>query len=266
MKILTYCTLILMFCTIGELAVHPDEGNSHAKGADTVPWEEHFITFQQLLNLEKDSQAAHAELQYVAKKLFGEHTLNEEWVPLYFRIRSEGTKHLSDVKRVYELEIRMLTAIGAEKYAKQIQLHQEALKHCKDIHKVIGDQPFKEPINTTKTSDVVNKAFFQLLPDNPEAARAVLDIFATLVFDNHRLTEEWKELYFRLCLAKEATFSEAIRVFELKKQILTDIDAEKHANEIKNLAGVIKQSKSVQKILERQGNPDKKMPFNLAPK
>ncbi len=266
MKILTYCTLILMFYAIGGLSVHSDEEHSHTKEADTVPWGEHFITFQQLLNLKQDSQAAHAELQNVAKKLFGEHTLNKEWVPLYFRIRSEGTKHLSDVKRVYELEIRMLAAIGAEKHANQIQLHQEALKHCKNLHKVIGDQPFKEPINTTKTSDVVYRTFFELLPDNSEAARAVLDIFATLVFDNHDLTEEWKELYFRLCRAKEATFSEAIRVFELKKQMFTDIDAEKHANEIKNLANVIKQSKNVQKILERQGNSDEKMPFNPAPK
>lgn len=265
MKILTYCTLVLMFCGIGGLSVHSDE-HSHTKEADTVPWGEHFITFQQLLNLEKDSQAAHVELQNVAKKLFVGHILAEEWVALYFRIRSEGTKHLSDVKRVYELEIRMLTAIDAEKHAKQIQLHQEALKHCKDLHKVIDDQPFKKPISTTKTSDVVNNAFFQLLPDNPETARAVLDIFATLVFDNHRLTEEWKELYFRLCRDKKATFSEAIRVFELKKQMLTDINTEKYANEIKNLANVIEQSKSVQKILERQGNPDEKMPFNPAPK
>jgi len=265
MKILTYYTLVFFLCAIGGLSVHSDE-HSHTKEADTVPWGEHFITFQQLLNLEEDSQAAHAELQNVAKKLFGEHTLNEEWVPLYFRIRSEGTKHLSDVKRVYELEIRMLKTIDAEKHAKQIQLHQKALKHCKDLHKVIGNQPFKEPINTTKTSDVINKAFFQMLHDNPEAARAALDIFATLVFNNHHLTEEWKELYFRLCRAKEATFSEAIRLFELKKQMFTDIDAEKYANEIKNLAGVIKQSKSVQKILERQGNSDEKMPFNPAPK
>lgn len=266
MKILTLCTLVILLCGIGPLSIHPADNDAGTKRTDTVPWGEHFITFQQLLNLKKDSQAAHAELQNVAKKLFVGHILAEEWVPLYFRIRSKGTKHLSDIKRVYELEIRMLTAIDAEKHANQIQLHQEAFEHFKDLHKVIDDQPFKKSINTTKASDVVYKTFFELLPDNPEAARVVLDIFATLVFDNHRLTEEWKELYFRLCREKKATFSEAIRVFELKKQMLTDIDAEKYANEIKNLANVIKQSKSVQKILERQGNPDEKMPFNPAPK
>ena len=261
MKILTYCTLILMFCAIGGLSVHSDE-HSHTKGADTVKWGEHFITFQQLLNLKQGLQAARAELQNVAKKLFREHTLTEEWGHLYFRIRSEGTKHLSDIKRVYELEIRMLTAIDAEKHANQIQLHQEALKHCKDLHKVISDQTFKKSITTIKVASGAIMTFYQLLPDNPEAASAVLDIFAALTFGNHPLSEEWKKLFFRLSRDKEATFSEAIRVFELKKQMLTDIDTEKYANEIKNLANVIKQIKSVQKILERQGNSNEKIPFN----
>lgn len=264
MKILTLCTLTLIFSSIGILSVHPDEERSQVRGVDTLASTEHFVTFHKLL--ETDSKAARAELQTVAKKLFVGHILAEEWVLLYFRIRNEGTKHLSDIKRVYELEIRMLTDIDAEKHANQIRLNQEALKHYKDLHKMIGDQLFKESINTIKAWDVVNKTFFELLPDNSEAARAVLDIFAILVFDNHDLTEEWKELYFRLCYAKEATFSEAIRVFELKKQMLTDIDAVKFSNEIKNLANVIKQSKSVQKILERQGNSDEKIPFNPAPK
>ncbi len=266
MKILTLSALVIVLCGIGVLSIRPAEDDSNTKGADTVQWGEHFISFQKLLNLKKDSQAAHAELQNVAQKLFVGHILAEEWVPLYFRIRSEGTKHLSDIKRAFELEIRMLTAIDAEKHTNQIQLHQEALKHCKDLYKVIGDQPLKKPITTTKVPDVVYKTFFELLPDNPEDARAVLDIFSVMVFGNHRLTEEWKELYFRLCQDKKATFSEAIRVFELKKQMLTDIDAKKHAKEIKNLANVIKQSKSVQKILERQGNSDEKMTFNPAPK
>lgn len=252
MKILTYCTLILMFCGIGGLSVHPDDELSHASRADILPLEQYSVKHQELLK--------------EAKEMFEEHPLTKEWVPLNLRIKSEGTQYLSDIERVYELKIRMLTDIDAEQHVKQIQQHQEALKHCKNLHKVIGDQRLKKPITTTKVWDIAYKTFFELLPDNSEAARTALDIFAVMAFKNHRLTKEWKELFFRLCRDKKAFHSEAIRVFELKKQMLTDIDAKRHAKEIKNLADVIKESNRVQKILERQGYPDEKMTFNFAPK
>ena len=273
MKILTLCTLVLAFCGIVILSVAPHEGHSHAQGADASPWAEHLVTFYEILDT--DTNAARAELQNVAKNLFNEHVLADEWLPLFFRISHDGTKEISDVKRLHELEIRMLTAIDAEKYTKQIQQHQEALKDLTELDDVFDDESLKEPIATeqqitSQTSsqalDIAYKTFFQLLLDTPESARAVLDIYALIAFDNHSLTKEWKEIFFQLCQDKEGTLLEVTRLFELRKQMLTDNDPKKHAEEIKQLASNLKKMKLSQRLMERYGETDKKFPFNAAPK
>lgn len=92
-------------------------------------WAEDLKTFQK--HLKTRPEAARAELQNVAKKLFHGHVLIEEWVPLFYRLNREGTEHLTDIQRVSELEIRMLTARDAEKHGLQIQQHQHAMEELK---------------------------------------------------------------------------------------------------------------------------------------
>ena len=291
MRSIVICLLCLTFCSIEvpssgdsgkstEIS-HPNSAHSQPYRIDDTFWAEHLDTFKK--RLPTDPSAARTELQNIAKKLFGGHTLTEEWVPLYFRLSREGTEHLSDLKRVSELEIRMLTDINAQTYAKQIQHHRETLEHYDELAKMFEDAGSPTPetheqdkqkessktekISDTKTGHEHYKAFHELLPTNPEAARAELTAFSALAFHGHPLTKEWEDLFFRLSREKEATVPEVTRLFELKKQMLKDHSPEKHAKEIENLETVIKDLKSMSKLLKRQGTLDtQKMPFNFAPK
>ena len=291
MRSIVICLLCLTFCSIEvpssgdsgkstEIS-HPNSAHSQPYRIDDTLWAEHLDTFKK--RLPTDPSAARTELQNIAKKLFGGHTLTEEWVPLYFRLSREGTEHLSDLKRVSELEIRMLTDINAQTYAKQIQHHRETLEHYDELAKMFEDAGSPTPetheqdkqkessktekVSDTKTGHEHYKAFHELLPTNPEAARAELTAFSALAFHGHPLTKEWEELFFRLSREKEATVPEVTRLFELKKQMLKDHSPEKHAKEIENLETVIKDLKSMSKLLKRQGTLDtQKMPFNFAPK
>ena len=92
-------------------------------------WAEHLKTFQK--HLKTRPEVARAELRNVAKKLFQGQVLIEEWVPLFYRLNREGTEHLTDIQRVSELEIRMLTALDAEKHGLQIQQHRYAMEELK---------------------------------------------------------------------------------------------------------------------------------------
>ena len=269
MRYVVICFLCLTSCSI-ELSIgdsgkstedpHLNPAYSQPYHMDNTLWTEDLKTFKKYLPT--DLSAARTELQNVAKKLFGEHTLAEEWVPLYFRLSREGTEHLSDLKRVSELEIRMLTDINAQTYAKQIQHHRETLAHYDELAKQ------KESSKTGKVSDTKTgyehyKAFHELLPTDPEAARAELAAYSDLAFHGHPLTKEWEELFFRLSREKEATLPEVLRLFELKKQMLESHSPEKHAKEIEHLETAIKDIKSMSKLLKRQGNLDtQKMPFN----
>ncbi len=78
------------------------------------------------------------------------------------------------------------------------------------------------------------ESFLRLLPNNPEAAWIELEKFAKLKYGNHPLVDEWVELTFRFTSEKKALVLELIRHTEIEIQMLTDIDAEKHANEIKD--------------------------------
>lgn len=271
MRYIVICLLCLTFCNIEVISVgdlgkatetpHANLAHSQPYRIDDTLWTEHLDTFRKYLPI--DLSVARTELQNVAEKLFGEHALAEEWVSLYFRLSREGTEHLSDLKRVSELEIRMLTDINAQTYAKQIQHHREALEHYDELTK--QKQLSKtEKGSDTKTGHEHYKAFHELLPTNPEAARAELTAFSALAFHGHPLTKEWEELFFRLSREKEATLPEVLRFFELKKQMLEDHSPEKHAKEIKHLETAIKDIKSMSKLLKRQGNLDtQKMPFNV---
>ncbi len=143
MRYIVICLLCLTFCSIEVLSIsdsdkstepsHSNPTYSQLYRIDDTLWGEHLETFKK--HLPTDPSAARTELQNVAKKLFGEHTLTEEWVPLYFRLSQEDTEHLSDLKRVSELEIRMLTDINAQTYAKRIHHHREMLEHYNKLGK-----------------------------------------------------------------------------------------------------------------------------------
>ena len=249
------------YISYGEQSDATEKVQPHSHLISETLWAENFHAFKK--HLVTDPSAARTELQNVAKKLFGKHTLTEEWVSLYFRLSREGTENLSDLKRVSELEIRMLTDINAQTYAKQIQHHRETLAHYDELAKQ------KEPLKTERRSDTKTgyehyKAFHELLPTDPEAARAELTAFGALAFHGHPLTKEWEDLFFRLSREKEGTIPEVTRLFELKKQMLEDHSSEKHVKEIKNLEIVIKDLKSVSKLLKRLGTLNtQKMPFNF---
>lgn len=189
-------------------------------------WAENFQRFQKHLTTNTDD--ARTELENVAKNLFLGHLLTEEWVPLYFRISRDGTEHLSDVQRVSELEIRMLTAIDAKKHAEQIRQHRAALKrYNQDVN---GDAAKKQQMDLQKLqaakklrAQKIDKhvaAYEKLLPTDSDAAHAELVKYAQVTFGEHTLRGEWIELYFRLSSEQEATFAEFIQLLTLTKKML----------------------------------------------
>ena len=283
MKTLLLYTLTLVFCCMGTLSVHTHEADFHYPGVKTSPWAAQLERFDTLLKT--DPKAARAELQKVATTLFDGHILADEWIPLYFRILRERTEHLSDIKRLHELEIRMLTALDAETHAVLIQYHRDSLKHYEE-HASGGSDPIPVPnktpsdeqersaatVQTPVASEKTNAQiahqhsmnFYELLPHDVEAARKELDAFAALAFHGHPRTEEWKALFFSISCQKEATVLEMIQLFELKHQMLKDTDAESNAKELASLESGVKQLKSLAKQFERQGILDtEKISFNM---
>lgn len=191
-------------------------------------WTEKLKRFQKHLPTNPD--AARTELENAAENLFGGHLLAEEWVPLYFRISRDGTEYLSDVKRVSELEIRMLTVINAKKHAEQIRQHRAVLKHYKQE---VNDAAVKEEQVDSQKMQAVKKlraetidkhiaAYEKLLPTDPDAAHAALVKYAQVTFGEHTLRKEWIELYFRLSSEQKSTFPEFIQLLNSTKQMLED--------------------------------------------
>ena len=282
--------ICLLMLGISYLAFSHDNADTHH--AEDALWGTTFQTFYELLKT--DREAARLELQSVAKKLFEDHPHTGEWVELFFRLSQIETKQdatenfsdiISDTIRVYKIGIQMLTAVDAEKYAKEIQLHQEALEYYTgfaELAAAFGDKPpvpekvnsraqeaTPEPIQESSDLDKQDqigdqhiKKFYELVPTDPEAARKELNTHAAISYLGHPLTEEWVNLLFRMSTEKAATPSDVIRFLEILKQIRTDMDPEKYATEIQELADNIEQLKSVAKFYERNGMSDAKIPFN----
>lgn len=269
MRFLITCSIYFTLCGITLLSLHTNDAHSRTQRVDDTLWAEPLQTFKKLLKTNPD--AARVELQNVAKTLFGEHILTEEWVPLYYRLNREGTDYLSDLKRMSELEIRMLTAVDAKKYAKQIKHHRERLIHYDELSKIAVDEAPTPETRSSEEQEVSSKsvyehskAFHELLPTDPEAARAELAAFSVLMFHGHRLAKDWEELFFRLSREKVATLSEIIRLFELQKQMLKDHSTEKHAKEIEDLETAIRNFEPIRNALKLQGALDThKIPFNI---
>lgn len=114
---------------IGYFAFGHDEtkttSESYAYYAGDASWDAALETFYKLIKT--DPEAARLELQGVAKALFDEHPLTEEWVELFYKVfyqislketEQKGTKPpwklISDLKRLYELGLEMLTDMDTE--------------------------------------------------------------------------------------------------------------------------------------------------------
>ena len=285
---------------IGYLAFGDDEAittsESYAYYAGDASWDAALGTFYKLIKT--DPEAARLELQGVAKALFDEHPLTEEWVERFYKVfyqislketEQKGTKPpwklISDLKHLYELGLEMLTDMDTEKYAKQIQLHRDALKHYTELAEIaeaVGDkssgsekgssdtqehtsQPASELSDAESTDQQHMEKFYELLSTDPEAARQELETYAAKLYQGHPLTEEWVELIFRMGSEGAATVSDISRFMEMSKQMLTDIDPEKYAKEIKESADSLEQLKLVAKMYERDGKADAKLPFNVKP-
>ena len=281
--------LCLVLCTLGTFSFGELEGTSETASpqlslvSDTL-WDEELTTFQELLAT--DAKAARDELQQVANTLFGGHRLAEEWVPLYFRISQDGTEHPSDVKRVSELEIRMLTVLDVKKYSDQIHRHQEAFQRFADMEKSFQSQshalkPHSEKPVPTKMSKVLQlarkraaafeklhgtdaevirlgrkhaAAFEKLRDTDAEAARAELVSLFALQYGEHPLVEKLVDTMLALALKKHATYPEVIALTELQLQLLKETDAEKYAESIQTAERSLKRLKNISNLLRKQGS------------
>ena len=109
------------------------------------------------------------------------------------------------------------------------------------------------------------RSFIKLLPTNPKAAKNKLSEHAEIQYGVHPNVNKWVNLFFRLARDGKGPLSDHILLIELEIQMLTDIDSEKYAMEIKNLNRVLKQYAVMTKMAEREGKTPEKyeMEFRL---
>ena len=284
---------------IGYLAFGHDEtettSESHGPYMGDASWDAALKTFYELLKT--DPKAARVELENVAKTLFDGHPRTEEWVELFYEVfyqislketQEKETEPpwqlISEIKRLYELGLEILTSMDTEKYAKQIQVHQDALDYYTELAEfaeMMGDKSLKSEEATPNKQNLTSQSepelsdaedpiahqqymekFFELLPTDPESARQELETYAAKSYQGHPLTEEWVAHFFRMGSEGEASVPDIIRFMEMTKQIRTDMNPEKYAKEIKGLEDNLAQLKMVAKIYEREGRTDAKIPFN----
>ena len=298
MRFVIMSLLCLALCTLGSFSFGELDDTSETASpqlslvSDTL-WAEQLTTFHMLL--ETDAQGhfemtARAELQQVAKTLFGGHPLAEEWVPLYFRISQNGTEHPSDVKRVSELEIRMLTALDFKKYSDQIHRHQEAFQRFADMEKSFqshshAPNPHSEkPVPTSRSealrlarkhaaafdhhivglhgtdAEVVRlgrkhaAAFEKLRDTDAEAARAELVSLLALQFGEHPLVEKLVDTVLALSRKKRATYPQVIELTELQIQLMKETDAQGRAELIQIAERSLERLKNISNLLRKQGS------------
>ncbi len=292
--------LVCMFLFgIGYLAFSDTGTDAESQGHDEngASWEAHFETFYKLLKT--DPEAARVELDRVAKELFNKHSLTEEWVEhcyqVFHRISLDETGQdkienpweiIPDLIRVYELGLEMLTAVDPEKYAKEIQHHRDALEHYTGFAEQVEAAGAKPLVADKTTSDAQESTsgseaelsdaekeaqilsqhmekFYELLATDPDAARKELETGAAIAYKGHPLAKEWVELFFRMGSEGGATVSDITRFMEMMKQMRTDMDPEKYADEIKEITDNLEQLKLVAKMYERDGKGDTKIPFSM---
>ena len=237
-----------------------NESHSKSTPSDGIP---SFLAFKSLESIPVD--ATRDDITALAKKRFGNHPQLEDWIQLCFQLRRQGYAPLTDLKRFAELQVEMLTDVDAEKHAEQILAYQGALKEIE----VISQMPIKaevpdgmpiqyslpfeasaavtftgahthiSPSERVAAADkwehaaLKHLAEFNVLKNNDiVAARTELLEIARIRFGTHILADEWIPLYLRLSREGSGRISDIIRFAELEMRMLTDIDAEKHAEQI----------------------------------
>ena len=237
------CGLYLIFWSFGCLSYgHQDttkEGTpTHIHLVSDILWAKHLETFKECLTTKPE--AARAELRNVAIKLFNKHLLIDEWIPLYLRLSRNGTEHLSDVMRLSELEIRMLTDIDTKKYAAQIQNHQRILTELNRNPNVFHGYAYETQAETTNSTEKGSTSQLELrnqrLRTDAEAARAeFLKQATSRGYAGHPHLEKWISLGVKLFTTDGATLGDIITFVELQIQMLKDRAPETEKEKIQQL-------------------------------
>ena len=97
-------------------------------------------------------------------------------------------------------------------------------------------------------------AFKSLRLTDPEAARAELFKAAKIRYREHPLVDEWVELVFHLSRDGKGSILTLKRVLELEIQMLSDVDAKKHAKQIEKHQESLKEYDKIVEILKAQGD------------
>lgn len=293
-----FLVCILLF-GIGYLAFSDTGTDAESQGHDenNAAWDAHLETCYELFKT--DPEAARVELERVAKELFNEHPLTEKWIEHFYRVFhrisldetgqdkiENPSEIILDLIRVYELGLEMLTAVDPEKYAKEIQHHRDALEHYAGFAEHVeaaGAKPLMADETTSDAQESTSESeaelsdaekevqvisqhmekFYELLATDPAAARKELETGAAIAYQGHPLAKEWVELFFRMASEGAATISDITRFMEMMKQMRTDMDPEKYADEINEITDNLEQLKLVAETYERDGKSDTKIPFSM---
>ena len=86
---------------------------------------------------------------------------------------------------------------------------------------------------------------------DPDATRTEIFAIAKHLFGTHPLVDEWVSLCFRLRRDGEGSFSELKRFAELQIQILSDLDAKKHTQEIEAYQVALEELEQVSQIYKQ---------------
>lgn len=231
---------------------------------------------QAFKSLEKiDPDATHAEIAAVAKDQFGAHPLADKWTELCFLLRRDGQGTISELRRFAELEVQILTDVDAEKHGEAIEAYQGALKELDHLSAMLKEQgmpigisKFALPFRADETPEphfykweaaaLKHLAKFQLLKEtDPAAASIELLEIAKIRFGPHPLADEWIPLYFRLSSNRNGRISDMKRLAELEIRMLTDVNAEKHTEQIQQHRQTLKKYDQLIETLKSQGkNPE----------
>lgn len=241
MRFTITCVLYLIFYSFGCPSYgHQDTTKentlSHTHLVSDILWAKHLESFKE--RLDTKPEAARLELQNIAKKLFNKHLLVDEWIPLYFRLNQNGTDHLSDVTRLSELEIRMLTDIDTIKYATQIQSHQEILTQLNRNANVFHRHdhiPEEKNIKTKPSTSQLDLRNERLRTDLEAVRTELLKQAISRGYVEHPHLEKWVSIGVKLFTTDSSTLGDVTTFVELQIQMLKDSAPETESEKIQEL-------------------------------
>ncbi len=287
-KILTFGLVLILGVNFVIAPAMSHDAPHESTPSDATP---SFLAFKSLESIPAD--ATRDDIAVLAKKRFGNHPQIEDWTQLCFQLRRQGYAPLAVLKRFAELQVQMLTDVDAEKNAEQILAYQRALKEVEIISQMshnaevpVGTEPqftlpFEAVAAPTFTETHIHSSpsegservaaadkweraalkhlaeFNALKKNDIAAARAELLAIAKIRFGIHILADEWIPLYFRLSREGKGRISDIKRFAELEMRMLTDIDAEKHAEQIQRHRQTLETyDKRIQTLKSEGKNPE----------